>query len=111
MKKPHRAHSFYIAGIAAVAIAAIAAAALIAAPARTPRRTPQPPSDPTVASLRDQALASDLAWQLVSSLTTEVGPRSAGSDGDRRGVEWALAAMKRLGFENVRSEPVTVPHW
>ncbi len=111
MKKSNRAHSFYIAGIAAVAIAAITAAALIAAPARTSRRTQQPPSDPVVASLRDQALASDLAWQLVSSLTTEVGPRSAGSDGDRRGVEWALAAMKRLGFENVRSEPVTVPHW
>lgn len=111
MKKPQRAHSFHVAVIVAVTIAAATAAALVAAPARTARRTQQPPSDPVVASLREQALASDLAWQLVASLTTEVGPRSAGSDGDRRGVEWALAAMKRLGFDNVRSEPVTVPHW
>lgn len=77
-----------------------------AEPARRAR-----PSDPTVTKLREQALASDLAWQLVSSLSTEVGPRSAGSDGDRRAVAWALAAMQRLGLDNVHSEPVVVPHW
>ncbi|HEV8240349.1 MAG TPA: M28 family peptidase [Thermoanaerobaculia bacterium] len=78
--------------------------------ARPPHHA-QPASDPAVAALRAQSLQSDTAWKLLASLTTEVGPRSAGSAGGARAVEWALAAMKELGFENVHSEPVTVPHW
>jgi carboxypeptidase Q len=66
---------------------------------------------PTAALLRERGLADELAWDLVASLTTEVGARFAGSDGDRRGVEWAVANLRQLGFENVRAEPVTVPRW
>lgn len=61
--------------------------------------------------LRDRALASGLAFELVSSLTTEVGPRPAGSDGERRGLAWAQRTLQRLGFDSIRAEPVTVPHW
>src|SRR5258706_35941 len=38
-----------------------------------------------------QAQSSDLAYDLVASLTTEVGPRSAGSPGDAAAVAWAKA--------------------
>ena len=62
-------------------------------------------------ALRERALADDTAWRLVESLTTEVGPRSAGSPGDAAAVEWALREMRRLGFSNVRTMDVTVPHW
>jgi hypothetical protein len=74
-------------------------------------RTSATSLDPAAAALRDQALASDLAWQLVASLTSEVGARPAGSAGNARAVEWAVATMKRLGFDDVHTEPVTVPHW
>ena len=40
----------------------------------------------TAASLRERALADSTAYQLVESLTTEVGPRPAGSPGDRAAV-------------------------
>jgi hypothetical protein len=111
MKRRNDARAVAVAAAVAVALAAGTAAVLFAARPRAASRAAERPSDPVVASLREQALQSELAWQLVSALTTEVGPRFAGSDGDRRGVEWALQAMKRLGFENVRSEPVTVPRW
>jgi hypothetical protein len=62
-------------------------------------------------ALRQSALADDTAYDLLRSLTTEVGPRSAGSPGDARAVNWAVENLKRLGFERVRTEPVTVPHW
>src|SRR5262245_16711561 len=62
-------------------------------------------------TLREQALADDTAWKLVESLTTEVGPRSAGSPGDAAAVAWALREMQRLGFANVHTMEVTVPHW
>lgn len=65
----------------------------------------------TAASLRESALQGTGAFDIVRSLTTEVGPRPAGSDGDRRAVAWGLRTMKELGFQNVRAEKVTVPHW
>lgn len=63
------------------------------------------------AELQRGAATGGGAWDLVASLTTEVGPRLAGSEGDRRAVAWALAKLTALGFENVRAEPVTVPRW
>jgi carboxypeptidase Q len=65
----------------------------------------------TAVSLRDGALKGTKAWNLLSSLTTEVGPRSAGSPGDRRAVAWAVRTLQGLGFSNVHTEKVTVPHW
>src|SRR3954468_17512315 len=62
-------------------------------------------------TLRERALADDTAWKLVESLTTEVGPRSAGSPGDSAAVAWGLREMRRLGFANARTMDVTVPHW
>jgi len=65
----------------------------------------------TAASLRDGALKGTKAWNLLSSLTTEVGPRSAGSPGDRLAVAWAVRTLQGLGFSNVHTEKVTVTHW
>lgn len=62
-------------------------------------------------TLRQRGLADDTGWRLVESLTTEVGPRSAGSPGDAAAVAWATREMQRLGFANVRTMDVTVPHW
>jgi carboxypeptidase Q len=63
------------------------------------------------ATLRERALKDDTALALVTSLTTEVGPRPAGSAGDKAAVAWAVREMKRLGLANVRTMEVTVPHW
>ena len=65
----------------------------------------------TAATLRDQALADDTGWNTVESLTTEVGPRLAGSEADARAVEWAKAKFRQLGYDKVWTEPVTFPRW
>lgn len=62
-------------------------------------------------TLRDQALKDDVAYRFVEQLTTEVGHRFAGSEGDRRSVEWAVRKLEALGLDNVRAEPVEVPRW
>ena len=64
-----------------------------------------------IQNLQTQALQSDLAYSLLHSLTTEVGPRLAGSDGDRRAVQWSRSIMESLGFDKVWVEPVTFPVW
>lgn len=57
------------------------------------------------------AQASDLAYDIVASLTTEVGARPAGSPNDAKAVEWARAKLTALGFERVWTEPVKVDAW
>jgi Zn-dependent M28 family amino/carboxypeptidase len=65
----------------------------------------------TAAQLREQALADDTGWKVVESLTTEIGPRLAGSEADAKAVAWAQAKFKALGFDKVWLEPVTFPKW
>lgn len=68
-------------------------------------------SDDVVVQLQKDALASDLAWNLLASLTSEVGPRMGGTEADERAVKWAVDKMHRLGFDRVWTEPVTFPRW
>jgi carboxypeptidase Q len=56
-------------------------------------------------------MAGTSAFEHVTSLVTEVGPRSAGSSGDAAAVRWALNKLGSLGFSNVRTQDVLVPHW
>ena len=65
----------------------------------------------TAGALRDRALSGTSAYEHVSSLVTEVGPRSAGSTGDAAAVRWALNKLASLGFSKVRSQDVLVPRW
>ena len=63
------------------------------------------------ARLADAALSGSGAFDVARALTVEVGPRLAGSAGDRAAVVWGLRALPGLGLRNVRAEEVTVPHW
>ena len=68
-------------------------------------------SDRVVASLQHEALNSDLAWNILASLTSEVGPRMGGSEADQAAVKWAVDKMHSLGFDRVWTEPVSFPRW
>lgn len=63
------------------------------------------------ASLRDSAMAGSEAYAIVESLTTEVGPRLAGSEAEARARDWAVAKLSELGFANVRIEPFVLQGW
>ena len=91
---------------------AFALALTIALPlqAQQPTRVPDA-AMAQAATLRDAALQDDTGWKVLESLTTEVGPRLAGSEADARAVEWAKAKFKSLGYDKVWTEPVTFPKW
>ncbi|MEW6981138.1 M20/M25/M40 family metallo-hydrolase [Colwelliaceae bacterium 6471] len=61
--------------------------------------------------LKQQALKSELSYQLIESLTTEVGNRLMGTPGDELAVKWAVAKMNSLGFDKVWTEEVTGTEW
>ncbi|OYU69786.1 MAG: peptidase M28 family protein [Alphaproteobacteria bacterium PA2] len=62
-------------------------------------------------ALRAKALADPTAWEVLESLTTEVGARSVGTPAIVRAKDWGLAKLTALGFENVHAEPFTSRAW
>ncbi|TQV67794.1 M20/M25/M40 family metallo-hydrolase [Exilibacterium tricleocarpae] len=65
----------------------------------------------TAEKLAATALQDTTAYDLVESLTTEIGPRLAGTEAEARARDWAVKKLKQLGFKNVRIEPFEVPLW
>ena len=61
--------------------------------------------------LIDAALADSAAWDRLAYLTDTFGPRFSGTDNLESAIDWILEEMKRDGLENVRGEPVKIPHW
>jgi carboxypeptidase Q len=95
----------------------ILCAAAIPAP-RVSTQTQTEPGAPWLAPLRADAdrlikaaTGDDFAWQRLAELTDAHGSRLSGSENLQRAVEWAVAAMKTDGLENVRAERVMVPKW
>ena len=50
-------------------------------------------------------------YAILESLTTEIGPRLAGSPAFDHAVEWAQAKFKALGYDRIYLEPVSFPIW
>ena len=61
--------------------------------------------------LRAQAMAGSNAMAIVTSLTTEVGPRLAGSEAEARARVWAIETLTEKGFANGRTELFEMDAW
>ncbi len=62
--------------------------------------------------MADGALEEDtIAWDFVEGITTEVGPRQAGTEAEKRGRDWAVNWLKAKGFKNVADEPFMMDTW
>nr|WP_300552150.1 M20/M25/M40 family metallo-hydrolase [Maricaulis sp.] len=93
-------------------ILAAGAALLLAVPAfAQDRHELEPHEAETAQQLIEQALESDLAWDIVESLTTEVGPRLGGSEAEARAREWGRELGEELGFDRVSIEEFSMPFW
>jgi carboxypeptidase Q len=85
-----------IAGLTAALLASTSAAASI----------PQPPSAVELAQQGE-----DIAWSITEDLTTEIGPRMAGTEAESAARRWALARLQAMGFANVREEQFDMKVW
>ena len=88
-------------------------ALLLAAASSAAAQAPAPPPEVPayVLQLREAALADDYAWDITEGLTTEVGPRLAGTEAEARARAWSVAKLRAMGFANVRVEPFEMPVW
>jgi Zn-dependent M28 family amino/carboxypeptidase len=89
----------------------LAALSLAAAAQAAPAPTDLIALKAKAAAIRDKALVSNTAYATIEGLTTEVGPRLAGSPSAKRATDWAVERLKALGFENVRTEPFPIAAW
>lgn len=62
-------------------------------------------------ALRDTATEGTRAYEWVERLTTEVGPRLGGTEGEARARSWAKNTLETLGFSNVHIDPFTIDGW
>jgi carboxypeptidase Q len=65
----------------------------------------------TAAMLMDKAIDDPTGYQIIESLTTEIGPRLPGSAAEKRARAWAVDKLKALGFQNVAVETFEIPFW
>lgn len=68
------------------------------------------PPPPTTAVDRAQR-GDDIAWSITEDLTTEIGPRMAGTEAEAAARRWAVARLQSMGFANVREEQFDMPVW
>ncbi len=64
-----------------------------------------------IAIARTAALEDRVALDFVEDLTTEVGPRQAGTEAEARARIWAVERLRAMGFANVRIETFMMPTW
>ena len=97
---------------AALAATLLTSACATAQTARRAQQTPIPEAYRARAdSLINAAVADSFAYRRLALLVDRFGHRLSGSESLERAIDWTLAEMKRDGLENVRGEPVMVPHW
>ncbi|KCZ51467.1 M28 family peptidase [Hyphomonas pacifica] len=90
----------------------VALAAMLTAPALAETGTSLPQDISETAGRLMAAAASDtVGLKFVEDLTTEIGPRLAGSPAEARARVWAVNELKQLGFQNVRVEDFSIPYW
>ena len=65
----------------------------------------------TVDQLIERGLDDTVGYHFVRDLTTEVGPRLAGSEAEARARDWATLELAELGFTEIRTEPFVIPYW
>jgi carboxypeptidase Q len=63
------------------------------------------------ARLVGEALSTSFAWDRLALMGDTFGNRLSGSQALEDTIQWAVQEMKKDGLENVRAEPVKVPHW
>ena len=64
-----------------------------------------------LARIAKASQTSTLSFDIVAELTSEVGPRIAGSAGDKKAIVWAEQTFTKLGFDKVYKQAVRVRNW
>jgi len=65
----------------------------------------------TVADLAAKAKSSTWGYDFLADLTTDIGPRMAGSPAEHAAADWAALRLRQAGFDEVHIEKFPVTYW
>lgn len=63
-----------------------------------------------ISKIYNEALVGK-TYENLYELSTTIGPRLSGSEGDRKAVAWSKKLLESYGFDKVWLQEVQVPHW
>ena len=109
MRPPARPSLASRLGTIAAALAAVVAPAFAQVPGSAQARGSETPAG--LAELLAAARADELIMPRLTELSDDIGARLSGSPALERAVAWGERLLRADGHENVRVEPVLVPHW
>ena len=95
---------------ALVLIALLLSATAALASSQAPADSPEPPAD-AMDRILDEVRVDDHPVDRLRELCDVIGPRLSGSENMDRGIAWAVEYLRAYGLDDVREEPVMVPHW
>jgi carboxypeptidase Q len=95
---------------AAVTLLALSALTTLASPKETvaPKGPEEDGTKPALIKIAGQASMDSHAFQYLTELSDEIGPRVTGSPAGAKSVDWGVAKMKAIGLQNVRAEKYSV---
>ena len=87
------------------------ASAGVAAHAKDSIKPKGPEEDGTKSALTriaGEGMMGSRAFEYLTELSDDIGPRVTGSPQDKKAVDWGLSKMKSIGLENVHTEKWTM---
>jgi carboxypeptidase Q len=90
-----------------IAIATLLATLLASAPLPAKQSFKGPSEDgtaPALTKIAGEAMMNSHAFDYLTELSDEIGPRVTGSPEGQRSIDWAVAKMRAVGLENVHTE-------
>jgi len=92
-------------------VSALVAAFLLPLPEQARGQQLPPEIRAGATALIEAAMSDSTAWNRLTEMTDRFGARFSGSVALEDALDWMLAEMEADGLDNVRGEPVMVPHW
>ena len=63
---------------------------------------------PALVKIAGEAMLESHAFQYLTELSDDIGPRVTGSPEDQRAIDWGVAKMRAIGLENVHTEKFSI---
>jgi hypothetical protein len=82
----------------------VAANCTLAKEVSAPKSAEADTTKPGLVKIAGNATMDSPAFQFLTELSDEVGPRVTGSPGAHKAVDWGVAKMKSIGLQNVHTE-------
>src|ERR1700730_9746914 len=85
---------------------------LVASAPSAAQHPPEGPAEdgtnPALIKIAGEALVDSHAFDYLTELSDDIGPRVTGSPAGQRAIDWGLAKMRAIGLENVHTEIFSV---